>query len=942
MSLSLALTNTISALKVNQDALSVITQNITNANSENYTRRTITLEPSVVAGQVAGAEVSAVTRVVDQFLANSARRQAPAVGKADVKVQYFDRLQLALGEPGANNSLNSYLDDFFASLSDLAANTEQNYLRSSAVSSGVTLATKVSDLGNYVETTRYEVDREISQTVDEINSTLQTLESLNKRIANAEIQGSDKNALYDQRDALLQKLSTLIDADQSINGDGTVTIFLARGELLNPNNRFHLDYKPAAGPASMINDDILNAITVTMVDADTGELTDSSYTLVSASNDPKQVNNFTSGRLKGLLELRDIDLPKVTDTLDNLARNITDAFNAVQNDGVGFPPASTLTGTRQVTLDEERFYSGKMMIAVLDKATGEPVTNPYYNVTADKGINPLVIDFDRLNSGQTGEAGIATVRDVITEINEYFGAGAANRFDLSNLQDIKLVGVSDNITSAEATGTLTFPTNPVPGDSITLNGTTYNFIANGTPSFGTNIEIQTNTSLTLQEVIRYLKTISSSPTSDVKYTSIGNSLTITHKTSGTGGNAYTIDASAAGVTYSGGGLPNTLQGGANPSGISEFDLEFLNVLPTTQQVRILSASIDGGAAGVTTVLPAGFGPIDAESGVRQRTSWDQTTNGKLQIDFTGSTLQEGQLHNVTMQIEVTDPQTGVISTETVVFQVPIPDPTLGNKNLRYDAVSISGVENGTLTPLQNNNFFIRAELVDATGKVIPPEDTTTPGVMRLRTSDGTLYGIGISELNGKESGSTTVVPGTVTATGFGVSHFFGLNDFFTTGSTEVRNSAVNFKVRDDYRTDTSRISSARLAKSAETPDPNDEPVYTYEIGRGSNQAVTALANVRFANISFSAAGGIPKTTMNLNNYAAEIITYTSGEGATAKQHYDEEKLIFDGFNDRMKATGGVNLDEELANTVIFQNNYAAAARMVNVISDLFEKLTNAF
>lgn len=946
MSLTLALTNTLSALKVNQDALAVISQNIANANSENYTRRTISQEASVVGGQLSGAQISSVQRAVDSFVLNSARRQAPAVGEAQVKTEYYDRLQASLGTPGAGNSLNSYIDDFFASLSDLSASTEQNYLRTAAVDSGVKLASEVKRTADFVQNTRYEIDREISTTLNTINSTLETLQSINKRIANAEVAGSDKNALFDQRDTALTTLASLIDADQTINADGSVTIFLARGELLNSNNRFKLEYTPARSVQTFNNEDTLSAITVTMLDADTNLPTDSQYTLVSASNDPNPVNNFTSGKLKGLVELRDNDLPKILDSLDNLARNITDAFNAVQNDGAGFPPASTLTGTRAVTLGTERYYSGKMMIAVLDKTTGAPITNPYVAATSDAKINPLIIDFDRFQNGLEPNATL-TVQNIITEINEYYGAPSTNRVDLSGLQDIKLAQVSNTINSTEASGNLVFTNNVAAGDTVSIGGTTYTFIATGTPSFGTNIEVKPTLSQSMAEVIRYLGTIPTAPTNTVSITTLGNNLNFTAKTSGTGGNAITVGATAAiGVSYNGGAVAaaagGNLTGGVDPNGVAEFDLEFMNVLDRNVSVRVLSTAIDGGAAGAVTVLPAGFGPYTAEPGLRQRTSWDGTNNGKIQIDFTGSTFQEGQNHTVTMQVEVTDAFTGAVTTETIQFKVPIPDPNVDSSGYRYDAAAISGVENGTLTTVVNNNFLIRAELVDKNGKVITEPNITTEGYLRLRTSDGTLYGIAIDEMDGKELGDPNARIQADSATNFGVSHYFGLNDFFTTGSTETKNSAINMKVRDEYRTDTSRLATAGLSKSNQTADPTDDLVYTYEIGRGSNQNITALANVRFQQITFKAAGDIPPTTMNLNNYAAEIITYTSGAGNSFKQQFDEEKLIFDGFNDKIKATGGVNLDEELANTVIFQNNYSAAARIIRVVDDLFKDLINAF
>ncbi|MCU0481918.1 MAG: hypothetical protein MUE54_12025, partial [Anaerolineae bacterium] len=44
----------------------------------------------------------------------------------------------------------------------------------------------------------------------------------------------------------------------------------------------------------------------------------------------------------------------------------------------------------------------------------------------------------------------------------------------------------------------------------------------------------------------------------------------------------------------------------------------------------------------------------------------------------------------------------------------------------------------------------------------------------------------------------------------------------------------------------------------------------------------------------------------------------------------------DAYQQRIDATSGVNIDEELANTVLFQNNYQASARMITVVNELME------
>ncbi len=110
-----------------------------------------------------------------------------------------------------------------------------------------------------------------------------------------------------------------------------------------------------------------------------------------------------------------------------------------------------------------------------------------------------------------------------------------------------------------AFGNIFFPANPGPGDTITLNGVVITFVASG--ASGNQINIGTTCGITiglylmafLQASVNVLLTVAA-------YSVAGGPSTVTlsivYKTTGTGGNAYTLAASAAtvsGATLAGGG-----------------------------------------------------------------------------------------------------------------------------------------------------------------------------------------------------------------------------------------------------------------------------------------------------------------------------------------------------------------------------------------------------
>lgn len=113
---------------------------------------------------------------------------------------------------------------------------------------------------------------------------------------------------------------------------------------------------------------------------------------------------------------------------------------------------------------------------------------------------------------------------------------------------------------AQATGYIEFGVNPSPGDTITLNGVTYTYIAGA--SSGTNIHIEGTVEFTTVQTEVILNASVNPSISVATYfadTAGPVRLEITYDTTGTAGNAYTLAASAA--TPSGATLTGGIDGG---------------------------------------------------------------------------------------------------------------------------------------------------------------------------------------------------------------------------------------------------------------------------------------------------------------------------------------------------------------------------------------------
>jgi flagellar hook-associated protein 1 len=68
MSLDIALQNSLSGLRVAQGGLDIVSRNVTNANTEGYTRKIAQQLPTVIRGEGAGAYLAEIRRTVDAGL----------------------------------------------------------------------------------------------------------------------------------------------------------------------------------------------------------------------------------------------------------------------------------------------------------------------------------------------------------------------------------------------------------------------------------------------------------------------------------------------------------------------------------------------------------------------------------------------------------------------------------------------------------------------------------------------------------------------------------------------------------------------------------------------------------------------------------------------------------------------------------------------------------
>ena len=900
MSLALALNNALSGININQQALAVLSQNIANANTAGYSRKILKQESQYINGNGVGVRLQDITRRVDEYLIRSIRLQSSIAGRANTVDTYFERSQLLLGNPGASNALNSYTTNFFNALESLAQTPENGTMKTSAVNSGATLASRVSLLAQQLQDLRFEADQEIANAVPVINNALVQVYDLNRIIAQESALGKPVTELQDKRDQFINTISEYMDVQTYTRDTGAINISVNGVSLLD-DSIYQLSYTAIASTTTLINNGNISALSVYRTD-DNGAFVGSPVELISNGTSSSVVSAVTSGKLKGWLDMRDREIPLMLSQLDVYASTMRDQFNAIHNAGIAFPGANSYTGSRAVLASDYNQWAGKIRIAVLDE-NGQPIASPYS--TQPNGFPPLTLDLSSLNSGFG--AGKPSMQTIIDEINQYYGI-PQNKAAVGNLSNIRL-----------ASNTTSLPGSPA---SFSFDLDLENLSINGSSVFVTGITVLDSTDTDITSITQNVPDFDIDPTTGFSTTSGSNVVTITttdtHGLS-EGDRIYLPDITAAIA-------PETDLNGIPLSELNGQYFTISNVTENGFDITVTSNADTTGAVASTgaTVTPP-YAEVDA--GESRRT----TDDGIITLDLTGNSTSP--YYTITLDVAVDDGQ-GNLTTSQVTYRVTNSQDNLLND--RYAATDVSG--QGELIEPNSNQVTARAILVDADGNELPRTNgrytTQEQGYLKI-IAGNTSYMVAIDSLDSSEEG---LEGDSDTATNRGFSHYFGLNNFFVDDNAEdsLTNSALNLQVEQRLIDDPNLISTGILSLvSAENG-------YTYERTIGDQSVIQQLADLGLSNIAFAAAGGLGATTQTLSGYAGQIISLAATKATSASGDAENAQLLLDNFGQQSSSISGVNLDEELANTVIYQNAYAASARIVSVASDLFDTLLDTF
>ncbi len=225
------------ALRANQAALQVTGNNISNVDTEGYSRQSVVLKDgqyvNTFTGQIGtGVVAQEVVRAHDKFV------QAQYLTKVSARDRYqtlYNGLQSTQNLVNESNTkgLNSSLSTFFGDWGDLTTNPDSAAVRQTLVEDTGTMLSTLRSQADSMQQLEDQANQSIASGVDKLNQLATDIANLNNQINQTQIDGkSNPNNLYDQRDNKLSELASLIDINVIDNGKGNITVNTTAGQTV--------------------------------------------------------------------------------------------------------------------------------------------------------------------------------------------------------------------------------------------------------------------------------------------------------------------------------------------------------------------------------------------------------------------------------------------------------------------------------------------------------------------------------------------------------------------------------------------------------------------------------------------------------------------------------------------------------------------------------------
>ena len=306
----LGLNTGLSGLSYFQSALNTTSHNISNANTEGYSRQQILASAAnpvsykqTYGMMGTGVKGESIERLRNEFYDNKYWKSNCKYHQYTAQYDNLSQLETYMNEMSGESGYTEWLSQLSQSLQDLADNPADNTTRITYTLTADSFTDVINELGTNFQLTQKSINDEIELAISEINSLAQQIYEMTQQIINVELKGGNANDLRDKRGVCIDTLSEYVDIDVEeksiMYGVGTDAV-PSNGETLciRVNGVVLVDELE-------VNELMVVPRTQKINQTDVDGLVDIAWKCADGSAGEEFDVLHTEGKLRGLIDIRD-------------------------------------------------------------------------------------------------------------------------------------------------------------------------------------------------------------------------------------------------------------------------------------------------------------------------------------------------------------------------------------------------------------------------------------------------------------------------------------------------------------------------------------------------------------------------------------------------------------------------------------------------------------
>lgn len=229
-----------SGLKAYSRALSNVGDNIANAQTPGYARRRLDMMEAVGGGNSVfyrgntspgGVDIRGVSRSVDAWLIEDSRISGGDAERSATKLGWLDKVEGALSNE--TNGIKTGLTKLYTTADQLTSDPANKTLRAQFLQSANDVASGFRTAAGQLDKMSDGIEGAATGAVDQFNANLNALEQINVGLRKARPGSTNEASLLDERDRLLDQLSSQAGVKATFDDKGATTLRAAgSGDLL--------------------------------------------------------------------------------------------------------------------------------------------------------------------------------------------------------------------------------------------------------------------------------------------------------------------------------------------------------------------------------------------------------------------------------------------------------------------------------------------------------------------------------------------------------------------------------------------------------------------------------------------------------------------------------------------------------------------------------------